>query len=274
MRRVRRGTRAKDAWALAEQLRTGAIQRRVFKPPQELAALRAAVRAHRLITNDTVRVKNRLRALFRSRGVAVTEQIYESAARTKLMAVLPEDSRYLVDVLGTQLEALEPLREQTERRVREEAKRVPGVAIVATVPGFGVIRAATLVAVSITPNRFRTTRQFWSYAGLGIVTRSSSDWVRDPKGWVRAQINQTRGLNRNRHPWLKNAIKGAATTVTTMTGHPLHADYERLLKNGTKPNLAKVTIARRLASAALACWRKQEEYDPKKHESRSHIVAA
>lgn len=262
---------AKDAWVLAEQLRTGTIQRTVFKRPRELARLRAAVRAHRLITSDIVRVKNRLRALFRSRGVSVTAQIYESATRTKLLAVLPEDSRYQVEILGKQLEALEPLREQTEGRIREEAKRVPSVAVVATLPGFGVIRAATLVAVTITANRFRTTRQFWNYAGLGIVTRSSSDWVRNPKGWVRAEVNQTRGLNRNRHPWLKSVVKGAATTVITMIGHPLHADYERLLRDGTKPNLAKLTIARRLASAALACWRKQEEYDPKKH--KSHIVA-
>lgn len=262
---------AKDAWVLAEQLRTGAIQHRVFKPARELAALRAAVKAHRLITKDMVRVKNRLRALFRSRGVAVTAQLYQSAARTKLRAVLPGDSRYLAEILGQQLETLEPLREQTEQRIREEAKRVPSVAIVATVPGFGTIRAATLVAVAITPHRFRTTRQFWNYAGLGIVTRSSSDWVRNPKGWVRAEVNRTRGLNRNRHPWLKSVLKGAATTVTVMTGHPLHADYERLLRDGTKPNLAKLTIARRLGAAALACWRKQQEYDPKKHQS--HIVA-
>jgi transposase len=186
----------------------------VFERPRELARLRAAVRAHRLITSDIVRVKNRLRALFRSRGVTVTAQIYESATRTKLLAVLPEDSRYQVEILGKQLDALEPLREQTEGRIREEAKRVPSVAVVATLPGFGVIRAATLVAVTITANRFRTTRQFWNDAGLGIVTRSSSDWVRNPKrSTTRRNTKVTSSRPRpfaDSHP---RSGEGAASTV-------------------------------------------------------------
>ena len=34
--------------------------------------------------------------------------------------------------------------------------------------------------------------------GLGIVMRSSSDWVQVPDGsWVRTPVQQTRGLNRN-----------------------------------------------------------------------------
>jgi hypothetical protein len=35
---------------------------------------------------------------------------------------------------------------------------------------------------------------FWAYCGLGIVQRSSSDWVRAASGeWTRAQVRQTRG---------------------------------------------------------------------------------
>jgi len=258
---------SRDSWRLAEQLRIGAIQRTVFKRPQELAALRAAVKAHRLLTSDVVRVKNRLRALFRSRGVAVTEEVYQPNARSVKLACLSQHVRYQAEMLGKQLDLLEPLRDEARGRLREEAKEVPSVERVATLPGFGVIRAATLVAATITPNRFRTTRQFWSYSGLALVTRSSSDWVRHEHGWKRAAVNQTRGLNRNRHPWLKDVFKAAATTVAAMPNHPLHADYQRLLQQGTKPNRAKLTIARRLASAALAVWRKQEAYEPNKHKS-------
>jgi hypothetical protein len=35
----------RDAWARAEELRVGAVETRVYKAPQQLAALRAAVRA-------------------------------------------------------------------------------------------------------------------------------------------------------------------------------------------------------------------------------------
>ena len=67
-------------------------------------------------------------------------------------------------------------------------------------------------------------------------------------------------------------FKGAALHVATqMTNHPLHADYQRLLDAGTKPNLARLTIARRIAAAVLAMWKHEEVYDTAKQ--RSHIIA-
>jgi hypothetical protein len=125
----------------------------------------------------------------------------------------------------------------------------------------------------VTPHRFRTSRQFWAYCGLAITMRSSSDWVRDLQGhWIRSKRFQTRGLNRNRQPALKAVFKGAAHQVAIqMTDHPLHADYQRLLDGGTNPNLAQLTIARRIAAAVLAMWKKGEQYNPDKH--RSHMTA-
>lgn len=141
----------------------------------------------------------------------------------------------------------------------EEAGRHTIVKYLATAPGIGLIRAATIAAVVVTPERFRTKKQFWNYCGLGIVTRSSSDWIRENGKWIRAEVNKTRGLNRNRHPWLKEVFKGAATTIITkMPSHPLHHNYQRLLQAGTKPNLAKLTLARQVASAMLAMWKHQE----------------
>ena len=41
--------------------------------------------------------------------------------------------------------------------------------------------------------------------------RSSSDWVRTPDGrWVRAPVQQTRGLTRQHNHDLKDLFKGAA----------------------------------------------------------------
>ena len=74
--------------------------------------------------------------------------------------------------------------------------------------------AARLVPIVVTPHRCRTKRQFWSYSGLGIVTRSSSDWVQTADGgWVKARVAQTRGLSRQHNRFLKAIFKGAATTV-------------------------------------------------------------
>ncbi|MBU1702018.1 MAG: IS110 family transposase [Candidatus Eisenbacteria bacterium] len=61
--------------------------------------------------------------------------------------------------------------------------------ILETCPGLGPIRIAQLLPVVVTPYRFSNKRAFWSYAGLGIIMRSSSDWARAKDGsWVRLPV--------------------------------------------------------------------------------------
>jgi len=117
--------------------------------------------------------------------------------------------------------------------------------------------------IVITPWRFRTKRQFWAYCGFGIMTRSSSDYVFDRGRWIRARFAQTRGLDFNDNRVLKVIFKGAAATVIAHMGpNPLRAGYDRMLANGTKPNLAKLTVAREIAAIVLAMWKSEEKYDP------------
>jgi hypothetical protein len=57
--------------------------------------------------------------------------------------------------------------------------------------------------------------------------------------------------------------------ITQLASDPLHQDYQRLISAGTKPNLAKLTIARKLAAIALSVWKSKEKYDPTKHRKQS-----
>ncbi len=255
----------RDAWALADGLRTGSLRTVVYKAPRRAAGLRDAVRGYTMLTGDMVRLKNRIKAIYRSRGMLTDESIYRPEERGRWEGKLPASRRRLAELLGKQLDAVEQRRGEAESWLLEEAKRHPMVRLLKTAPGMGAIRTAQVVAIVVTPDRFRTTRQFWSYCGLGIVTRSSSDWVQQGGRWVRAQTIQTRGLNRNRHPLLKAVFKGAATTVIQqMKEHPLQRDYQRMLQAGTRPNLAKLTLARRIAAAVLAMWKHKEVYNPAK----------
>ena len=56
--------------------------------------------------------------------------------------------------------------------------------------------------------------------------------------------------------------------MTQLESELLHHDYKRLLAAGTKPNLAKLTIARKLAAIALSMWKSKEKYDPTKHRKQ------
>ena len=167
----------RDAWMRAEELRAGTIETRVYKAPQYLAALRNAVRAYGFAVRDVVRAKNRLKSAFLSRGIATDAGIYDPTRRRKQLQKLTLPHRQLADWLGRQLDELTPLRDEAEGWLLKESKTHPIIRTLATAPGMGPIRTAQLVAIAANAERFRTRRQFWSYCGLGIVTRSSADWV-------------------------------------------------------------------------------------------------
>jgi transposase len=174
-------------------------------------------------------------------------------------------------VLHAEVDGLTALKKQVESELVAEASRYEAVRLLQSVPGMGPIRAAQVVPIVVTPHRFRTARQFWAYCGLAVVMRTSSDWVRLPDlRWVRAKVNSTRGLNQNRSPVLKAIFKGAATTVIAqpLGRSALRDKYQRLLDEGTKPNLAKLTIARKIAAIVLRTWRDNSRYDEQTHRER------
>jgi transposase len=263
---------ARDAYKLADELRTGAIKRRVFKDVGQYKTLRELSRTHAMIVRDVVRIKNRLKSLYRSRGIAVSARsVYSTTGRQEPLSQLPEAVRGAATMLYAQYDAVEPIRRQAEKALVAESHRHPISRVLETCPGLGPIRCAQIIPVVISPMRFRTRRQFWSYCGLAVVMRSSSDWVpREGGGWERAKVKQTRGLNNNHNPVLKNVFKGAATTVITeLEDEPLHQHYQRLLAAGTKPSLAKLTVARKIAAIALSMWKSKEGYDPTKRRKPS-----
>lgn len=256
-----------DAFGLADQLRIGTIGTRVFKERGRYGRLKHLAKIHESLVGDSVRTQLRIKTLLRSRGVkAHGRSPYGSREREEWVSRLPEDLHLRVRFLYREYDAVEELKKEARRELLREARRHPAYRLIRTCPGFGPIRSAELLPVVVTPHRFRSKRAFWSYCGLGIVMRSSSDWVQDRTGgWVRAQVRQTRGLNRNFNHTLKRIFKGAATTVIGQAqDEPLYRHYLRLLEGGTKPNLAKLTIARQIASIVLSVWRNEEAYDPKR----------
>jgi hypothetical protein len=258
-----------DAHGLAEKLRTGRIDRPVYKDGRLFTALRARARAYTMVTRDVARVKSRLKSFFRSRGLPCTGQaMFRAEERAKRARALPAATREVVELLGRELAQLEALKAEAETGMLREFHRHRIARILETAPGLGPIRVAQMLPIVVTPHRFRTKRQFWAYCGFAVVTRSSSDWVRDQDRWVRTRVTQTRGLNFNHHPLLKAIFKGAATTVIAHSGaNPLREGYDRQLENGTKPNLAKLTVARQIAAIVLAMWKKETSYDPRRvHE--------
>lgn len=256
-----------DAFALAEMLRIGAVETRVYKKQGAFGVLSELCRAYNVLVADSIRVQNRIKSLLRSRGIPCSgSQVYSTGKREKWIEKLPAKSKPLAETLYLEYGALEELRERAEKAMLNEARKHAIYRILKTVPGIGKIRAAQLLPIIVTPYRFPNKRSFWSYCGLAIVMRSSSDWIRTQDGgWLRAKTKQTRGLNKNHNHILKHIFKGAAMSVLIRAKEePLYQHYQKLLSEGTKPNLARLTLARQIASIVLSIWRSEEVYDPKK----------
>ena len=255
----------RDAYGLAEKLRVGNLEKHVFKAPRQFTRLRELSRIHMTLVGDVVRAQARIKSLYRSRGILVSGMnVYGVRPREGWQKQLCSSAQTRATRLYDHLDFLLEQKKQAEADLLREAKKHSIVRILETAPGFGPIRAARLVPIVVTPHRFRTRRQFWSYCGLGIVTRSSSDWVQTADGgWIKARVPQTRGLSRQYNHVLKSIFKGAATTVITQRNKdPIHARYQRLLDGGTKPTLAKLSLARMIAAMVLRMWKDEEEYDP------------
>jgi transposase len=261
----------RDAFALAEQLRIGALETRVYKGRGKFRRLGSVARGYGLVVVDVARVKNRLKSVLRSRGVGygAGRSVYAKRDREQWLDALPKPTRPLAELLYAEHDALAALKARAEKTLLAEARKHREWQLVKTCPGLGPIRTAELLPVVVTPYRFRSRSGFWAYCGLGIVMRSSSDWVRAPSGeWVKTAVQRTRGLNQNFNHTLKRIFKGAATTVIGRAeDDPIYRHYERLLDEGTKPNLAKLTLARQIAAITLALWRSGETYDPKRLEA-------
>ena len=54
----------------------------------------------------------------------------------------------------------------------------------------------------------------------------------------------------------------------------MYEHYLRLTSAGTRPNLAKLTIARRVAAIVLRMWKDEKEYDPSKLQQQETIASA
>lgn len=253
-----------DVDELSKRLRGGTL-RAVFHGAPGILNLKELVRSYNNVVEDATRVMQRIKALFRARGIkSAGKSVYRAAERKEWLGKLEGGSRVRAEMLLRHLDVLLELRPPAKAAMLAEARRQQGWKVLRSIPYLGPIRVAEILAILRTPHRFRTKRNLWPYAGLAVVTYSSADKeIVDGQVRKRKRAPMTRGLNRNHNPILKEVFKGAATAATVRPG-PLRDFYEASLKRGVREELAKVTLARKIAAVTLRLWKKGELWDPNK----------
>jgi transposase len=206
---------------------------------------------------------SRVKAIYRSWGIACTgKQVYAPQHRAEWLAKITEPGvRRRAEFYYQQLDALRSLRREVRRELLEESKKHQAWKLLCQIPSIGPIRAAVLLGILQTPHRFRTKRQLWTFGGLGIETYSSAD-----HRYVEGQLQRSkkpasiRGLNTNCNHDLKNLLKGAAIIASTKPG-PFQEFYTALLAKGMRPEMARLTLARKIATIVLIVWKRGASFD-------------
>jgi transposase len=170
-----------DCDELSELLRRGAL-RAVYHGSAHRAALKELVRTYLNLVEDSTRTMQRIKALFRARAIRVRGPgVYGSRERSDWLAKLPDPAvRFRAKTLYAQLDLLKSLRQEAKAAMIAEGRKDPAWRVLLTIPHVGPVRAALILATMQTPWRFRTKRQLWAYAGLAVVTRSSSRQLDPP----------------------------------------------------------------------------------------------
>ena len=253
-----------DVDKLSELLYLGRLQA-VYHGNQGTRALKELAHNYEALVKDSTRVKNRLKAIYRGRGISYEEgEIYNYEKRAEWLAKLPERGvRERASQLYEQLAQLDSWVSKARLQMLRESRKHKARKILEQIPTLGEISVAQLIATVDTPFRFRSKLQFWTYCGLAVVRRTSSDY-RFAQGELRrvTKPGQTRGLNHNHNRRLKRIFKSAAQTGSSKA--PFKAYYEALVTRGLAPELAKVTLARKIAAITLTLWKRGGDFDPQK----------
>jgi transposase len=251
-----------DARRLAELLRMNHLSS-VYHGEHGLRSLKELVRSYLTITKDLGRVMSRVKAIYRSWAIPCTgKQVYAPSHRAEWLGKIREPGvRRRAEFYYQQLDALRTVRQQVRRELLADGKKHKAWKRLCQIPSIGPIRSAELLGILQTPHRFRTKRQLWTYSGFGIETHSSADHrsVSGRLERVKKQIS-IRGLNRNCNHDLKNLFKGAAIVASSKPG-PFQEFYTALLAKGIRPEMARLTLARKIATIVLMVWKRGVSFD-------------
>ena len=259
----RRGNKSDriDAHQLATWLRMGELQK-VYQGGRSTRKLRDLAHGYLATVNDSVRVMNRIKGLYRSWAIRCSgRNVYYKRNREEWLSKFPiRESGMRASLYYEQLDLLKEQRKKTKKAFLKEARGYPIQKILRGIPGFGPLRSAFAIAVMGTPHRFRTKRQLWSYSGLSVVIHSSSDYEIGPRGIIRkVHRHSTRGLIRDYNRILKMVFKGAAQEA--IKRDPIKTIYRKKVEKGMRPEMALLSVARRIAAITLILWKRGEKFD-------------
>jgi transposase len=166
-----------DVDKLSELLYLGRL-RAVYHGALETRTLKELAHNYDALVKDNTRLKNRLKAIFRGRGLNCEGgEIYDYEQREQWLGQLTQPGlKERASQLYEQLRQLDEWVNKARLQMLRESRKQKARQILQQIPTLGEISVAQLIATIDTPFRFRSKRQFWTYCGLAVVRHTSADY--------------------------------------------------------------------------------------------------
>ena len=169
--------------------------------------------------------------------------------------------RRRAEIYYQELDGLRSLRREVRKDLLVESNKHEVWKRLRGIPSIGPIRVAVLLGIMQTAQRFRTKRQLWTYTGFGVEGHSSADHqVVNGQLQRKKKPIEIRGLNKNCNHHLKNLFKSAAVLASSKPC-PFQEFYAALVAKGMRPEMARLTLARKIATIVLIVWKRGVCFD-------------
>ena len=235
----------RDALHLAQELRTGHLQP-VFHDDSHWMDLRVSVNGYRQLVQEIVRTKNRLKSVFRAEAIRTDDRGFYGD-KERILKLRNDSARFVAGSLFSRLETMETEKLKYRQLFLGNKKKYRPVRNLASIPGIREVRANVIAALVCQPNRFHNKHRFWGYCMLVRHIQKSGGKIYGNK----------RFFGRRE---LRDAFIGAAES-NLRAENGLRDFYDSLRSKGTGSKDAKVALARKIASIALACLKNNDTYN-------------
>lgn len=207
---------------------------RIWIPSTEERDVRQLLRHRYKLVCLRTSLKNQLQAMAMGQGICRKKKLWTSVGRKELqgLSLGPWASRRRQQLLDM-LDQLEPVMDELDRAVMQEAEKRPAAVHLMTQPGVGPVTALAFVLTIGPVSRFQRSKQVVSYLGFNPSEESSGG--RQRLGSISKQGSSM----------VRYLLVEAAQTAS-LYDPELRRDYQRLkFRRGS--GVAKVIIARKLA---------------------------
>ena len=221
---------------VADLLRSNLVPA-IWLPDPTTRANRKLLRGYAFLVRNRARIKYRIHTYLAEINLASpATDFFGKQGRIWIDSLsLPGEVRFQVDGLLKLLDFLETRIRRVAKRIEQRVETTPEAQLLMSVPGIGAKTAMLIMAEIGTLDRFPSSHDLTSFAGLVPTTRSSGGKTTH------------RSLPHAGSPWLRRALVESTQTLMMKPG-PVRSHFTRLV--WAKGN-SKATVA---AARKLCCY--------------------